>query len=318
MSLILQLLHLFVSGDFWQLALRNAALLSLPALGGVICERSGVVNIAMEGMMLTGAFFAVVAAQAWHNALLAVLVAAIASGLMALIHAVVSIRYHADQIISGIAINIGAIGLTTFLNAKLSNFQGLPQVDLSARLPQINIPLLSNIPFFGEVLFQQNIMVYVAIIFLVLGNIVLFRTRLGLRLRAVGEHPQAADSAGINVYRLRYGAVIVSGLLSGLSGAFLSIGIAYIFNDNMTGGRGYIALAAMIFGKWTPWGAFGACVIFGLGDALAASSGALHVTQYFYILQMAPYILVLIVLAGLVGRSTPPAADGVPYIPEAE
>jgi simple sugar transport system permease protein len=316
MNLIGQLLHLFVSGDFWQLALRNAALLSLPALGGVMCERSGVVNIAMEGMMLTGAFFAVVAAQAWHNAFLAVLVAALASGLMALIHAVVSIRFHADQIISGIAINIGAIGLTTFLNAKLTNFQGLPQVDVSARLPQINIPLLSNIPFFGEVLFQQNIMVYVAIAFLVIGNIVLFRTRLGLRLRAVGEHPEAADTAGINVYRLRYGAVITSGLLSGLAGAFLSIGIAYIFNDNMTGGRGYIALAAMIFGKWTPWGAFGACVIFGIGDALGASSGVLSVPLYF--LQMAPYILVLIVLAGLVGRSTPPAADGVPYIPEAE
>ncbi|HEX5155903.1 MAG TPA: ABC transporter permease [Ktedonobacterales bacterium] len=316
MDLILQLLHLFVSGDFWQLALRNAALLSLPALGGVICERSGVVNIAMEGMMLTGAFFAVVAAQAWHNAFLAVLVAAIAGGLMALIHAVISIRFHADQIISGIAINIGAIGLTTFLNAKLSNFQGLPQVDVAARLPQVTIPLLSNIPFFGEVLFQQNIMFYVAIALLILGNIMLFRTRLGLRVRAVGEHPQAADTAGINVYRLRYGAVIASGLLSGLSGAFLSIGIAYIFNDNMTGGRGYIALAAMIFGKWTPWGAFGACVIFGLGDALGASSGALSVPLYF--LQMAPYILVLIVLAGFVGRSTPPAADGVPYIPEAE
>lgn len=316
MNIILQLLHLLATGDFWQLALRDAALLSLPALGGVISERSGVTNIAMEGMMLTGAFFAVVAALAWHNAYLAVLVAVVAGGLMALIHAVVSIRFHADQIISGIAINIGAIGLTTFLNAKLSNFQGLPQIDPSARLPIVNIPVLSGIPFFGQILFQQNIIFYVAIVLLVIGNIVLFRTRLGLRLRAVGEHPQAADTAGINVYRLRYGAVIMSGLLSGLAGAFLSIGIANIFNDNMTGGRGYIALAAMIFGKWTPWGAFGACVIFGLGDALGASSSSLSVPLYF--LQMAPYVLVLIVLAGLVGRSTPPAADGVPYVPEAE
>jgi ABC-type uncharacterized transport system permease subunit len=313
-----QLLHLLTSGDFWQLALRDAALLSLPALGGVISERSGVTNIAMEGMMLTGAFFAVVAALAWHNAFLAVIVAVVAGGLMALIHAVVSVRFHADQIISGFAINIAAIGLTTFLNAKFSNFRGLPQIDPSARLPIVNMPVLSGIPFFGQILFQQNIIVYVAIALLVIINIVLFRTRLGLRLRAVGEHPQAADTAGINVYRLRYGAVIASGLLSGLAGAFLSIGIANIFNDNMTGGRGYIALAAMIFGKWTPWGAFGACVIFGLGDALAASSGALNAPQYFYILQMVPYALVLIVLAGLVGRSTPPAADGVPYIPEAE
>ena len=316
MNIILQLLHLLTSGDFWQLALRDAALLSLPALGGVISERSGVVNIAMEGMMLTGAFFAVVAALAWNNAFLAVLVAVLAGGLMALIHAVISIRFNADQIISGFAINIAAIGLTTFLNAKLSNFQGLPQVSSGGRLPVVNIPVLSDIPFFGEVLFQQNIIVYVALALLVVVNVVLFRTRLGLRLRAVGEHPQAADTAGINVYRLRYGAVIVSGLLSGLAGAFLSIGIANIFNDNMTGGRGYIALAAMIFGKWTPWGAFVACVIFGLGDALGASSSALSVPLYF--LQMAPYVLVLIVLAGLVGRSTPPAADGIPYTPEGE
>src|SRR5262249_40762839 len=188
-------------------------------------------------------------------------VAMVAAGLMASIHAVVSIRFHADQIISGFAINIAAIGLTTFLNAKISNFQGLPQVSPDERLPNVTVPLLSNIPFFGEVLFKQNIIVYVAIILLVFINIVLFRTRLGLRVRAVGEHPQAADTAGINVYRLRYGAVIASGLLSGLAGAFLSIGIAYIFNDNMTSGRGYIALAAMIFGKWSPWGAFGACVI---------------------------------------------------------
>jgi general nucleoside transport system permease protein len=316
MNIVLQLLHLLTTGDFWQIVLRDAALLSLPALGGVISERSGVVNIAMEGMMLTGAFFAVVAALAWHNALLAVLVAMVASGLMALIHAVVSIRFQADQIISGFAINIGAIGLTTFLNAKISNFQGLPQVESSARLPIVNFPALSGIPFLGQILFQQNIIVYVAVVLLVVANIVLFRTRLGLRLRAVGEHPQAADTAGINVYRIRYGAVLVSGLLSGLAGAFLAIGIANIFNDNMTSGRGYIALAAMIFGKWTPWGAFGACVIFGLGDALAASSSALSVN--FYFLKMVPYVLVLIVLAGLVGRSTPPAADGVPYTPEAE
>ncbi len=314
--ILLQLLHLLTSGDFWQIALRDAALLSLPAVGGVISERSGVTNIAMEGMMLTGAFFAVVAALNLHNAFLAVLVAMIAGGLMATIHAVVSIRFHADQIISGFAINIAAIGLTTFLNAKFSNFKGLPQVGPESRLPVVNIPVLSGIPFFGEVFFRQNIIVYVAIALLVIINIVLFRTRLGLRLRAVGEHPQAADTAGINVYRLRYGAVIASGLLSGLAGAFLSIGIANIFNDNMTGGRGYIALAAMIFGKWSPWGAFGACVIFGIGDALGASSGALNVPLYF--LQAVPYLLVLIVLAGFVGRSTPPAADGIPYIPEAE
>jgi len=316
MAILSQLLQVLVSGDFWQLALRDGALLALPALGGVLSERSGVTNIAMEGMMLTGAFFSVVAALSLHNPWMATLVAMLAGGAMALIHAFISIRFRADQIISGFAINIAAVGLTTFLNAKLSNFRGLPQVDPSGRLPTITVPVLSNIPFLGQVLFQQNIMVYIALALLAIANIVLFRTRLGLRVRAVGEHPEAADTAGINVYRLRYGAVIMSGLLSGMAGAFLAIGIANIFNDNMTSGRGYIALAAMIFGKWTPWGAFVACMIFGVGDALAASTGVINVPQYF--LQMVPYVLALVVLAGLVGRSTPPAADGIPYTPGGE
>ncbi len=316
MAILSQLLQVLVSGDFWQLALRDGALLALPALGGVLSERSGVTNIAMEGMMLTGAFFSVVAALSFHNPWMAVIVAMLAGGAMALIHAFISIRFRADQIISGFAINIAAVGLTTFLNAKLSNFRGLPQVDPSGRLPTINVPLLDNIPFLGQVFFQQNIIVYVSLALLAIANLVLFRTRLGLRLRAVGEHPEAADTAGINVYRLRYGAVIMSGLLSGLAGAFLAIGIANIFNDNMTSGRGYIALAAMIFGKWTPWGAFVACMIFGVGDALAASTGVINVPQYF--LQMVPYVLALVVLAGLVGRSTPPAADGIPYTPGGE
>ncbi len=316
MAILSQLLQVLVSGDFWQLALRDGALLALPALGGVLSERSGVTNIAMEGMMLTGAFFSVVAALSFHNPWMAVIVAMLAGGAMALIHAFISIRFRADQIISGFAINIAAVGLTTFLNAKLSNFRGLQQVDPSGRLPTINVPLLDNIPFLGQVFFQQNIIVYVSLALLAIANLVLFRTRLGLRLRAVGEHPEAADTAGINVYRLRYGAVIMSGLLSGLAGAFLAIGIANIFNDNMTSGRGYIALAAMIFGKWTPWGAFVACMIFGVGDALAASTGVINVPQYF--LQMVPYVLALVVLAGLVGRSTPPAADGIPYTPGGE
>jgi general nucleoside transport system permease protein len=145
---------------------------------------------------------------------------------------------------------------------------------------------------------------------------VLFRTRLGLRIRAVGERPQAADTAGINVFMLRYGAVITSGLLSGLSGAFLAIGVSNTFVPNMTDGRGYIALAAMIFGKWTPFGAFVACLIFGLGEAVYANNSTIHISPY--LLSMLPYLLTLIVLAGLVGRSTPPAADGLPYVPGSE
>ena len=316
MNFVSEILHLLVTSALWNQALAAAILLLLPALGGVISERSGVVNIAMEGMMLTGAFFAVVADLAWHNPWLATLVAIAAGGLVALIHAVVSIRFRADQIVSGIAINIFAAGLTVFLVNRIYGIQDIGHVSYSEVLPTLNVPGLEQIPFIGHVFFQQNVIVYVALVLLVLVQIVLFRTRLGLRIRAVGEHPQAADTAGINVYLIRYGAVITSGLLSGLGGAFLAIGVSNTFVPNMTDGRGYIALAAMIFGKWTPFGAFVACLIFGLGEALYANNSIIHVSPY--LLSMLPYLLVLIVLAGVVGRSNPPAADGIPYVPGSE
>jgi len=316
MTAITDILHLLITANLWQATLAAAVLLLLPALGGVISERSGVVNIAMEGMMLTGAFFGVTADLAWHNVWLATAVAMLAGGLMALIHAVVSIRFRADQIVSGIAINIFAAGITVFLVNRIYGLQDVGHVGQSELLPNLNIPGLEQIPFFGKVLFQQNVVVYVALILLVLTHLVLFRTRLGLRIRAVGERPQAADTAGINVFMLRYGAVITSGLLSGLSGAFLAIGVSNTFVPNMTDGRGYIALAAMIFGKWTPFGAFVACLIFGLGEAVYANNSTIHISAY--LLSMLPYLLTLIVLAGLVGRSTPPAADGLPYVPGSE
>jgi len=311
MSAITDILQLLVTANLWQVAMVSAVLLLLPALGGVISERSGVVNIAMEGMMLTGAFFAVWADLIWHSPWIAVLVAMVAGGLMALIHAVVSIRFRADQIVSGIAINIFAAGLTVFLVRAIYGLQDVGHVVPAEALPNWDVPVLSAIPFIGQVVFQQNVVVYIALILLVVVEIVLFRTRLGLRIRAVGEHPQAADTAGLNVYLIRYGAVITSGLLSGLAGAFLAIGVSNTFVPNMTDGRGYIALAAMIFGKWTPRGAFLACIIFGVGEAIYANNSTIHVSQY--LLSMLPYLITLVVLAGLVGRSTPPAADGIPY-----
>jgi ABC-type uncharacterized transport system permease subunit len=316
MTFLGDIAHVLATADLWRLTLEAAALLLLPALGGVISERSGVVNIAMEGMMLTGAFFSVVADLAWHNPWLATMVGIIAGGLMALIHAVVSIRFRADQIVSGIAINIFAAGLTVFLVNRLYGLADVGHVGQANLLPYVNIPLLDQIPFLGRVLFQQNVVVYAALILLVVVHLVLFRTRLGLRIRAVGEHPQAADTAGIDVYVIRYGSVITSGLLSGLAGAFLAIGISNTFVPNMTDGRGYIALAAMIFGKWTPFGAFVACLIFGLGQAIYDNNSIIHVSQY--LLSMLPYVLTLLVLAGVVGRSIPPAADGIPYAPENE
>ena len=316
MSGVEDIFRLLFTANLWQATLAAAVLLLLPALGGVISERSGVVNIAMEGMMLTGAFFAVVADLAWHNAWLATGVAVLAGALMATIHAVVSIQFRADQIVSGIAINIFAAGLTVFLVNRIYGIQDIGHVTPSESLPYINVGGLDQIPFVGKVLFQQNVVVYMALVLLVLVHVVLFRTRLGLRIRAVGEHPQAADTAGINVYLIRYSAVITSGLLSGLAGAFLAIGVSNTFVPNMTDGRGYIALAAMIFGKWTPVGAFIACVIFGLGEAIYDNNSIIHISPY--LLSMLPYLLTLIVLAGLVGRSIPPAADGLPYVPGSE
>jgi general nucleoside transport system permease protein len=320
------LFHALASSNTWHTTLEFAALLILPALGGVISERSGVVNIAMEGMMLTGAFAGVMITLALHNigisnglsVILGVLGAILAGGLMALIHGVVSINFKANQIVSGIAINIIALGLTSYLVFVLTpSGQGVPSLPASLRLPTLSWGPLANIPWLGYVLFQQNIIFYIAILILLGTQFFLFRTNIGLRIRAVGEHPQAADTAGVNVRLLRYVCVITSGLLSGLAGAYLALGVAYLFNPGMTAGRGYIALAAMIFGKYTPLGAAVACLIFGLGDGLgiALQGGSPNLTN---LLNTLPYLFTLVALVGLVGRTTPPAADGIPYEPGSE
>jgi simple sugar transport system permease protein len=307
------LLRVLPSGDLWQSTLQFAALLLLPALGGVISERSGVVNIAMEGMMLTGAYAGVMSALATHSVIGGVIGAMIAGGLMALVHAIVSINFKADQIVSGIAINIAALGLTNYLLFIQTGGQGVPTLSNTLRLPTLSWGPLANIPFIGQVLFQQNVIFYVAVLVLFGIQFLLFRTNIGLRIRAVGEHPQAADTAGINVRLIRYMSVISSGLLAGLAGAFLSMGIAGIFNSNMTAGTGFIALAAMVFGKYTPWGTAGACLIFGLGEALSVRLQDSGVSPN--LLSTLPYLLTLVALVGLVGRTVAPAADGVPYEP---
>ncbi len=307
------LARVLLSSDLWQATLLAGSLLLLPALGGVISERSGVVNIAMEGMMLTGAYAGVMTALASHNVLLGVLGAMIAGGLMALIHGIVSIHFKADQIVSGIAINIAALGLTNYLLPLQTRGQEVPALANNLRLPTLTWGPLAHIPFLGPVLFQQNVLFYVAILILIGMQLLLFHTNVGLRIRAVGEHPQAADTAGVNVRLVRYLCVITSGLLSGLAGAFLSLGIAGIFNPNMTAGRGFIALAAMIFGKYTPLGTAGACVVFGLGVALSTRLQDSGISAN--LLSTLPYLLTLVALVGLVGRTTAPAADGIPYEP---
>ncbi len=322
------LLRALTSPNTWHTTLEFAALIVLPAIGGVISERSGVVNIAMEGMMLTGSFASVMITLLFYNlgvntsvcVILGVLVAILAGGAMALIHGVVSINFKANQIVSGVAINIFALGLTTYLLFVLTPAgQGVPSLTNTLRLPVFPWGPLAKIPWLGLVLFQQNVIFYVAILILIGAQFLLFRTNIGLRIRAVGEHPQAADTAGVNVRLLRYLCVISSGLLSGLAGAYLALGVAGIFNQNMTAGKGYIALAAMIFGKYNPLGAAVACLIFGLGYGLSLPLSDLSSNPNLtYLLQTLPYVFTLIALVGLVGRTIPPAADGIPYEPGSE
>jgi general nucleoside transport system permease protein len=313
------LLQALTSSNTWQNALQFAALLLLPALGGVISERSGVVNIAMEGMMLTGAFVGVLIAVDTNSLWLGLIAAILAGGLISLIHAAVSIHFKANQIISGIALNLFALGLTSYLLFALTpNGEGFQSLATNLRLPTFPWGSLANSSFLGPVLFQQNVIFYVAIVILIATHFLLFHTNIGLRIRAVGEHPQAADTAGVHVRLIRYCCVVSSGLLSGLAGAFLSLGVVGIFNSNMTDGRGFIALAAVIFGKYTPLGAALACLIFGLGEALSTNVNLQQAGIDSNLISSIPYVLTLIALVGFVGRTVAPAADGTPYEPGSE
>jgi simple sugar transport system permease protein len=291
--------------------LRYATPLTFAAIGGMFSERSGVVNIGLEGMMLMGAFFGVVASDKLDSWPLGLLAAMLAGGLTALIHAFVSIHLRADQIVSGTAINFLALGVTGYFFVDVYGDLGTPGG--IPRIPDVTVPLIKDIPFMGDVIGQMNLMVWTSIALLFVSYIVMFRTPIGLRIRAVGEHPRAADTVGISVYGVRYACVIVSGMLAATGGAYLSIGFLGSFNENMTAGRGFIALAALIFGNWRPFGAFGAALLFGFSSALAqrlpeySPSGAV-------LFQALPYALTLIAVAGVIGRSIPPASVGRPYV----
>jgi ABC-type uncharacterized transport system permease subunit len=292
--------------------LRYATPLTFAAIGGMFSERSGVVNIGLEGMMLMGAFFGVVAADKLDSWPLGLAGAMLAGGLTALIHAFFSIQLRADQIVSGTAINFLALGVTGYFFIDVYGDLGTPGEGIP-RIPDVNLPLIRDIPFIGDVIGQMNLMVWSSIALLFVSYIVMFRTPIGLRIRAVGEHPRAADTVGISVYRVRYACVVISGMLAAAGGAYLSIGFLGSFNENMTAGRGFIALAALIFGNWRPFGAFGAALLFGFSSALAqrlpeySPSGAV-------LFQALPYALTLIAVAGVIGRSIPPAAVGRPYV----
>lgn len=286
-------------------ALRISVPYALPALGAAFSERGGVVNIALEGMLLIGAFATVLGIYYTGSPVVGIVCGIGAGSLLALIHAIVSVTFKADQIITGIALNLFSLGLTKFTSQIIfHSSSNSPRVE---GLEKLNIEALDQIPLIG-LLLKPFIILVIALT--VISHYVLFKTKYGLRLRAVGEHPQAADSLGIGISRMRYSGVLISGIFSGLGGAWLALD-QHSFTDGMSAGRGFIALAAMIVGKWKPLNAVAACIMFGFAEALVIHLQSSSIPTQF--IQMIPYVLTMVVLAGFIGRATPPAADGIPY-----
>jgi simple sugar transport system permease protein len=295
--------------------IRLSTPLILAALGGLFSERSGVINIALEGMMLAGAFTAATVTVYAQNPWIGLLAAMIAGLMVAALHAVATINYRADQVVSGTAINILFLGVPALLSGALFDSTGAtPQLPRDQTLPDVAIFDPQNSPVLASI-FNQKPLVYFAFILAAVAAYVIYRTRFGLRLRAVGENPEAADTAGVSVNQMRYAGVLISGALAALGGAYLSIGQNSLFTRNMTAGRGFIALAALIFGRWDPVGALLACLFFGLAEAVAIRmQGTVNIPNQF--IQMIPYVLTIVVLAGLIRRATPPKALGVAYAKE--
>ena len=299
--------------DYLVASLRLSAPLAFAALGGLLSERSGVLNIALEGMLLSGAFASAVGAFFTGNSWLGILLAIFLGGLVGILHAYLCVTLRVDQLVSGLAINLTAAGLTSFWARILFNSgqaQSLPGINI------IGIPGLKNIPIIGDILFNEDPLVYLLFLLIPILTYILFRTSIGLSLRAVGEYPRAADTAGISVKLVRYVAVTLSGCLAGLGGAYLALVHVKFFVEDMSAGKGFIALAALIFGRWHPVSTFFACLLFGATEALQLRIQAFNLNIPYQFLVMLPYLIALFALVGLVSKSTPPASLGIPYIPE--
>lgn len=299
-------------GGMLRVMILRSVPITLGALAGILCERVGVVNIAVEGMMITGALVGAIFGSLF-GLWVGMLAAIIAGGLIAFFHGILSIKYKIDQIISGTIINIFTIGLTSYIVTKILQNREWQYLNQSGFFQPFNLPVLSQIPFLGPILFSHNIYIYIMYLSIIILTIALFYTKWGLRLRSVGEHPKAADTLGINVFRTRYMAVILGGMMAGFAGSFFCLGSIGYFEQVMTAGRGFIALAAMIFGKWTPVGSFGAGLLFGFSESLSNNLSILRFPIPAELLLMLPYILTMVILAGVVGRSQGPAAAGTPY-----
>jgi general nucleoside transport system permease protein len=285
----------------------------LGALAGCLCERAGVINIAIEGQLLFGAFAGAIVASASHSLYLGLVAAALAGALLGLILAVFAIRYAVNQIVVGVVLNVLATGLTGYLYDRvLIRYQNT--LNAPAVFGRVAIPLLSKIPIIGPVLFDSSIFLYLTYVALIVIQVGLFRTRWGLRVRAVGEHPAAAETVGIRVLAIRYRNVVLGGLVAGIGGAYLSIGSVGPFGKDVSSGKGFIALAALIFGRWTPIGALFGALLFGFADAVQNILSVLGTSIPSDFLLMIPYIATIVVVAGMVGRVRPPKADGQPYV----
>ncbi|MDX1469366.1 MAG: ABC transporter permease, partial [Acidimicrobiia bacterium] len=283
----------------------------LGALTGLMCERVGVINIGIEGQLLASAFASIVLSSAFGT-LVGIIGGLLVGGVLGLFLAWMTIKYRVDQIIAGVVINIFALGLTSFMSSRI--LSELIDLNAPARVPQVRIPLLADIPVIGQMFFDHTFFVYGMFVLVIGIHIGLFYTRWGLRSRSVGEHPKAADTAGINVYWVRYRNVVLGGMVAGFGGAFLGLAQVARFEENMTGGIGFIGLAAMIFGKWLPFGALGAGLVFGFARSLQQKASLLNTGIPSEFLLMIPAIVTVVVVAGVVGKTRPPAADGQPYI----
>jgi simple sugar transport system permease protein len=293
--------------------LRYATPLLFGALGGVVTERSGVINVGLEGMMLMGCFFGIWGADVFGSWALGLLVAMLAGGLLALLHGIFSIHLRGNQIVSGMGINFLALGITGYFYQAHYGSNGTP-LDIPT-VPNVKLPLIQHVGFVGAAIGDANLLTWVGLALVPALTFFLFRMKWGLRLRSVGEKPRAADTVGLPVFRIRYFAVIASGMLAALGGAYLSVGFVGSFTPNMTEGRGFIALAAMIFGKWKAWGALWATLLFGFASALADNLSQVN-ANLGTLCEALPYVLTLIAVAGVIGRSRPPASDGIPYVRE--
>lgn len=291
--------------------LRRSIPIALGALAGALCERAGVVNIAIEGMLLSGAFTGAIVGSAADSPWLGLLGGTAVGGLLGLLLGVLSIRFRVDQIIGGTVINILALGMTSFLTARV--LVQHPDLNQPPSFRPFEVPLVGDLPIVGPLLFRNTVFVYAEFLLVGLVWFGLFRTRWGLRVRAVGEHPEAADTVGIRVHATRYRAVLLGGLVAGLAGTYFTLDATNGFGANMTAGRGFIALAALIFGRWNPAGAFAAALVFGFAEELQGRLALLDTPLPSNLLLMLPYVVTLVVVAGLIGRSRPPAADGQPY-----